>query len=181
MDTFNPNTPIATVVDLGFADFTVVTRDDGTVIASSFDSVEKMAAGRPYVMGEVPGPALPALESWLKGDFASLMEVPVQYSGTPKLVQLRQELRNLPAGTVVTYKQLAEQAGLPTLPRLAGRACSTNPCLLFVPCHRVVSTAHIGPPVIPGQYAGSTEFKAKILAHEGVEVGTETMEDSSGF
>ena len=170
MDSQHETTPVGGTFSLGFADLAVMARADGTVVASGFFPLEVLADGLSYRSGELPDVVTDALAAWLDRDYEPLMRVPVERSGTPRIAQMRETLRGIPAGQVVTYSQLAEQAGLPGLSRLAGRACSGNPCLLFVPCHRVVAASHIGPPVIAGSYAGTGAVKAHLLAHEGVAV-----------
>lgn len=182
MDSQHTGTPLGATFSLGFAELSVFVDDAGTVIASGFDSLDAIAAGRPYRRGDLPSNVTEALEAWTNGDFGRLMDVPVWITGTPKLVQLREQLRKVPAGSVVTYGELADRAGLRHLPRLAGRACSENPCLLFVPCHRVVAASHVGPPVVPGSYAATEGMKAQLLTHEGVSVReAKPRDESSGF
>lgn len=182
MDRQHKTPPVGDTLSLGFADFSVFVNSDGAVVASGFGSLAEIAAGRPYSPGLLPHIVRDALESWKDGDFEPLMDIPVVMTATPKITRLRSELRKVPAGQVVTYSELAERAGLAGLPRLAGRACSENPCLLFVPCHRVVAATNIGPPVIPGSYAGTGAVKAQLLTHEGVAVkGDPPRDDASGF
>lgn len=180
MDSQHPSTPVGGSYDLGFARLTVFC-DGDTVIASGFQSLDEIAAGRPYTQGDLPETVTQALAAWQDGQWEPLMTVPVRYAGTPKLAQLRRAMRTVPAGRVVTYSDLAASAGLPGLSRLAGRACSENPCLLFVPCHRIVAAGNVGPPVIAGSYAGSETVKALLLEHEGVAVRTRQRDEASGF
>lgn len=72
-------------------------------------------------------------------------------------------LNTIPAGSVVTYGELA--ARLHSSARAIGRACRTNPVALIVPCHRVVGRQGYG------GYAGEVDgklmaFKKWLLAHE---------------
>lgn len=182
MDSQHSDTPLGGTYDLGFASLSVFVDAEGTVIASDFRTPDETAAGRPYGAGDLPSSVTDALDAWMEGDFEPLMAVPVRLTGTQKLTQLRRALRTVPAGEVVTYTDLAEMAGLPGLSRLAGRACSENPCLLFVPCHRVVAASNIGPPVIAGFYAGTEDVKKQLLRHEGVPVRDRApRDDASGF
>ena len=48
--------------------------------------------------------------------------------------------RLIPAGGVLTYRELATEAGRPTAIRAAAAAMRHNPTPLLVPCHRVVRT-----------------------------------------
>lgn len=49
-------------------------------------------------------------------------------------------LNAIPFGEVLTYKQIAEQAGSPKGCRAAGGACRANNFTIIVPCHRVLGT-----------------------------------------
>ena len=49
-------------------------------------------------------------------------------------------LNTIPYGEVLTYKQIAEQAGSPKGCRAAGGACRANNFTIIVPCHRVLGT-----------------------------------------
>lgn len=76
-------------------------------------------------------------------------------------------LRQIPAGTVATYGELAAKLGKPTAYRAVGMANSLNPVAIALPCHRVVGTN--------GQltgYAGGLERKQWLLHHEGVDLAT---------
>ena len=48
-------------------------------------------------------------------------------------------LRKTGKGSIITYKQLAENAGYPNAQQAVGQAMSKNYLLLFVPCHRVIA------------------------------------------
>ena len=47
-------------------------------------------------------------------------------------------LRKVPAGTTVTYGELARRAGYPGAARAVGGAMARNPIPIVIPCHRVV-------------------------------------------
>lgn len=71
-------------------------------------------------------------------------------------------VRNIPAGTVLTYKQVAERAGNPGASRAVGSIMRKN-YLPDVPCHRVIrSDGKIG------EYnRGGEQEKFKKLEKEG--------------
>ncbi|MED7927417.1 methylated-DNA--[protein]-cysteine S-methyltransferase [Nonomuraea sp. LP-02] len=108
------------------------------------------------------GPAVEAVRAYLAGDFDALDDVPVEQPGSPTRKRLHTALREVPAGTTVSYAELAERAGLPrTAARAAGSACAQNLIAPFVPCHRVLpSTGGYG-----GYYYG-VPVKEWLLAHE---------------
>src|SRR5690606_41818695 len=71
---------------------------------------------------------------------------PADQPGSARRKALHQALRQVRAGTTVTYADLAERAGLPrSAARAAGGACAQNLIAPFVPCHRVLpSTGGFG-------------------------------------
>ncbi len=91
-------------------------------------------------------------------------DISCSLAGTPFQQKVWNELKNIPAGKVVTYGELAKKLG--TSARAVGNACRRNPIPVVVPCHRVVSSSGIG------GYAGDTsgdllKIKSWLLQHEG--------------
>jgi O-6-methylguanine DNA methyltransferase len=81
--------------------------------------------------------------------------------------QVMRELARVPAGTTVTYGELAQAVGSPGAARAVGTVCARNPLPLFVPCHRVVAASgKLGAFSFEGP-----EYKSRLLAHEGVRLG----------
>ncbi|MBD3881983.1 methylated-DNA--[protein]-cysteine S-methyltransferase [Phormidium tenue FACHB-886] len=103
------------------------------------------------------------LTAYLAGDFTSLDSVSVSTGGTLFQQQVWQALRFIPAGTVLTYRELALRVGKPTACRAVGMANSLNPVSIVLPCHRV-----IGANASLTGYAGGLERKRWLLQHEGV-------------
>lgn len=68
----------------------------------------------------------------------------------------------IPAGSVLTYAQMARTIGRPGAARAVGGALNRNPLPILVPCHRVVGSSGklVG-------YAGGIEAKRKLLILEG--------------
>src|SRR5262249_2899571 len=48
------------------------------------------------------------------------------------------ELRKMPYGETISYKQLAERIGKPKAVRAVGAANGANPIPIIIPCHRVI-------------------------------------------
>ncbi|MEM6756949.1 MAG: MGMT family protein [Planctomycetota bacterium] len=76
--------------------------------------------------------------------------------------------RQVPAGRVTTYADLAAAAGSPGAARAVGNAMRNNPDVPKTPCHRVVASNGR----LHG-YLGGLEKKARLLREEGVEVVSE--------
>lgn len=110
--------------------------------------------------------ALEQIESYIK-DPVYPFDLPLVLRGTSFQQRVWQALREIPAGQVKTYGQLA--AELSSSAQAVGNACRNNPIPLIIPCHRVVSASGIG------GFSGQTEgekisLKRHLLAHEGVEI-----------
>ena len=68
----------------------------------------------------------------------------------------------IPFGNVITYREIATEAGSPRGARAAGNALGSNPIPIVVPCHRVV---HAGGGL--GGYTGGLSRKVTLLTLEG--------------
>jgi len=73
------------------------------------------------------------------------------------------ELKNIPYGRVLTYKDIAANIGSPYSYRAVGNAVGANPIPIIIPCHRVVSKYGIG------GYAYGINAKRKFLELEGID------------
>lgn len=71
-------------------------------------------------------------------------------------------LRRVPAGSVISYRDLAAALGVPSGQRAIGNTVASNPVPIYVPCHRVIrSDGSLG------NYGGGPERKLKLLRAEG--------------
>jgi methylated-DNA-[protein]-cysteine S-methyltransferase len=68
----------------------------------------------------------------------------------------------IPYGSVLTYTDVATQAGSPRGSRAAGNALGSNPIPIVIPCHRVLRSGGA-----LGGYGGGLERKRHLLALEG--------------
>lgn len=77
--------------------------------------------------------------------------------------QVREVVRNIPKGSVMTYQEVAMKAGNPKAARAVANVMAKNydP---EIPCHRVIRTdGSLG-----GYNRGGTRAKAELLQNEGV-------------
>ena len=81
--------------------------------------------------------------------------------GSPGRQRLWDAMRAVPAGTTISYTELAARAGQPSAPRAAGAACAANLIALVIPCHRIVGSDGS----LHGYYYG-LPCKEWLLAHE---------------
>lgn len=82
--------------------------------------------------------AVAAVEAFYDNDFAPILAVDVQLFGTEFQRTGWQVLRQVPAGTLLSYTEFADEIGRPRAVRAAAAVCARNVVALFVPCHRVV-------------------------------------------
>ncbi len=71
--------------------------------------------------------------------------------------------RRIPAGSFLTYGELARRVGRPGAARAVGRAMATNPAPLIIPCHRVISSTGA---LCGFSAAGGLALKRRLLDHE---------------
>jgi len=159
----------AQILPTPIGELSVLARD-GVVVAAGFtaDPKEMFIRLSPASQAEGLdvvddlGPAAQAVRDYFAGDLDALDAVAVEQPGTPTRKRLHEVLREVKAGTTVSYAELAVRAGLPrTAARAAGSACARNLIAPFVPCHRVLpTTGGFG-----GYYYG-VPVKEWLLAHE---------------
>ncbi|MBL1276731.1 MAG: methylated-DNA--[protein]-cysteine S-methyltransferase [Ectothiorhodospiraceae bacterium] len=61
-------------------------------------------------------------------------------SGTPFQLSVLEELRKIPYGVTVSYRDIAMRLGKPQAMRAVGTANGRNPLPLIIPCHRVIGS-----------------------------------------
>ena len=59
-------------------------------------------------------------------------------NGTKFQIEVWNEIKKIPKGSVKTYKEIALAIGKPNSSRAVANACAQNPYAPAVPCHRVV-------------------------------------------
>ena len=95
-----------------------------------------------------------------EGAWQPVLDVPVAIEGSAFQRAVWAGLREIPAGSTMTYGQLATHLGRPAAARAIGGACGANRAALFIPCHRVVAGQGLG------GFAWGTEVKQSLLARE---------------
>ena len=132
---------------------------DGDAIDRMFD---RWYPGEARARQPVPGIAT-VLERYFDGELSALDEVAVELNGTPFQKNVWQALRRIPAGTTLSYSELARRVGEPAAVRAVGTANGANPVAVIVPCHRVIGSNGS----LTG-YGGGLDRKHWLLVHEGV-------------
>ena len=66
------------------------------------------------------------------------LDLPLDIRGTAFQQRVWQALRQIPAGTTVSYSDIAQLIGAPKAVRAIAGACAANTIAVAIPCHRVV-------------------------------------------
>jgi AraC family transcriptional regulator, regulatory protein of adaptative response / methylated-DNA-[protein]-cysteine methyltransferase len=66
------------------------------------------------------------------------INLPLDVRGTAFQQRVWQALRNIPAGSTVSYADVAKLIGSPSSVRAVAQACGANALAVAIPCHRVV-------------------------------------------
>lgn len=95
-----------------------------------------------------------------------VFSLPLTPRGTPFRQSVWKCLRDIPYGTVISYKELARRVGRPKGFQAVGQANRFNPLPILIPCHRVVAADGS-----LGGYAGGLELKEFLLNLEDARNG----------
>ena len=104
-------------------------------------------------------------QAWLDAYFSGKNPRPANYlapNGTAFQERVWQVLKTIPAGSSLTYGQIARIVDCRSA-QAVGSAVGKNPISIFIPCHRVLGSQ--------GQltgYAAGLDKKAWLLEHEGL-------------
>ncbi|HYE34682.1 bifunctional DNA-binding transcriptional regulator/O6-methylguanine-DNA methyltransferase Ada [Methylocaldum sp.] len=66
------------------------------------------------------------------------LDLPLDVRGTAFQQRVWQALREIPAGSTVSYTEIARRIGAPSAVRAVAQACAANALAVAIPCHRVV-------------------------------------------
>ena len=116
----------------------------------------------PTVQGHAP--LLDRLAEQLGEYFAgsrSEFDLPIDMPGSAFQERVWNQLRRIPYGETISYRELAERVGAGAAYRAVGRANGSNRVAIVVPCHRVIATGGG-----LGGYGGGLPAKGTLLALE---------------
>ena len=94
------------------------------------------------------------------------LDLPLDLRGSDFDQRVWRALREIPAGSVQTYGEIARHIGSPGAAKEVGEACAANSLAVAVPCHRVVRADGS----LAGYRWGATR-KLALLRMEGVRLG----------
>lgn len=89
-------------------------------------------------------------------------DFPLDIHGTDFQMKVWNEVKKIPYGDSISYKQLAAKINNPGSIRAVGRANALNPVPVIIPCHRVIGADG----TLTG-YSGGLEIKEHLLELEG--------------
>jgi methylated-DNA-[protein]-cysteine S-methyltransferase len=96
--------------------------------------------------------------NWERKEF----NVPLDLRGNDFQTGVWKELRKIPYGKTISYKELAIKMGGENKSRAVGQANASNPAPIIIPCHRVINTNGK-----LGGYSCGLDLKEKLLELEG--------------
>lgn len=114
---------------------------------------------------DVSDPVLDEAQRQIADYFAGArqtFDLPLYMQGTIFEQTVWRQLLQIPFGQIRTYGQIAAALGKPKAARAVGSACSRNPLLLVVPCHRVIGVSG----KLTG-FAAGLAAKERLLVREG--------------
>ncbi len=113
--------------------------------------------------------AIDTIAALLGGEHRELSDVSLDMSGVPPLHQLVYAIaRGIPAGSTLSYGEIAERLGDKSAARDVGEAMGQNPFPIIVPCHRVLAAQG----KLGGFSAhGGVTTKLRLLEIEGAQIG----------
>lgn len=151
-------------------ELSLLVRDDSLVAAGFTDVHDQYArlhTDVPLQIVDDLGRFSAAMSAYFAGDVTAMDTLPVAQPGGTFRQAAWKVMREVPAGEVISYAELAARAGNPGAVRAAGSACATNMVAPIVPCHRIVRTGG----ALGGYYYG-LGVKEWLLAHERGEVAS---------
>ena len=104
--------------------------------------------------------AISQISEYLSGKRRNF-SIPLRLEGTGFRMKVWNEMRRIPYGETMTYKELARRIGSPGACRAVANACGANPFPILIPCHRVIASGGK-----TGGYTGGLDIKLALLEIE---------------
>ena len=102
------------------------------------------------------------MSAYFQGKQVDFDQIPLSFDNASMFQQrVWQTVKCVLHGNTASYKDIASRLGIPRASRAVGRALATNPILIIIPCHRILtSDGKIG------GYRAGIAYKEKLLAME---------------
>ncbi len=136
--------------------------DDQILIGSNLSTIAALNAGKDVKVVKTIPVISDLISDYFDGDLSAINAIKVRQSGATFSQAAWKAMRKIKAGKVISYSDLAANAGSPAAVRAAGSACANNAIMVVVPCHRIVKTGGA-----LGNYASGVDKKEWLLSHEG--------------
>ncbi len=104
--------------------------------------------------------AISQISEYLEGK-RKHFNIPLHLESTGFRLKVWNEMRRIPYGETITYKELARRIGSPDACRAVANACGANPFPILIPCHRVIASGGK-----TGGYTGGLDIKLALLEIE---------------
>jgi AraC family transcriptional regulator of adaptative response/methylated-DNA-[protein]-cysteine methyltransferase len=95
------------------------------------------------------------------------LDLPLDVRGTAFQRRVWQALQEVPAGTTISYAEIARRIGTPKAVRAVAGACAANNLAVAIPCHRVVRNDG----ALSG-YAWGVDRKRALISREALQSGS---------
>lgn len=105
-------------------------------------------------------PIINQLEKFFDGKIKEF-DINLSLEGTDFQKKVWSEIKQIPYGETITYKELAENIGVQKAYQAIGTTCGKNPLPIIIPCHRVIGSNN----QLKG-YSGGIEAKKRLLTLE---------------
>jgi O-6-methylguanine DNA methyltransferase len=102
-------------------------------------------------------------------------DLPLEMPGSGFQEGVWSELKRIPYGETISYRELASRVGVPAASRAVGRANGANRLAVIVPCHRVVASGGG-----LGGYGGGLPAKRHLLDLEAAVASGDTNYERAG-
>lgn len=139
--------------DLGIV---MISTFHNTLTHLSFVSNHTVFGGRPQPDKDIVNQCMSALNQGIVDP-----ELSFSIYGSTFQLSVWNHLQSIPAGSVASYKDVAQAIGSPGAVRAVGTACGANPIAVIIPCHRVIRSDGK-----MGEYRWGLELKNKLLERE---------------
>ena len=136
--------------------------DDQILIGANLSTIAALSAGKDVKVVKSIPVICDLISDYFDGDLTAINAIKVRQSGATFSQAAWKAMRKIKAGKVISYSELAANAGSPAAVRAAGSACANNAIMVVVPCHRIVKTGGA-----LGNYASGVDKKEWLLSHEG--------------
>lgn len=148
-------------------EFHIIIDDRDVARAAGFGDVETLRGRLPGAFSAIAlesaagHPYQRSVDAYYEGDGAAFDAVAREQNGTDFQQRVWKAMSAIPYGTTMSYKELAQVAGIPAAIRAVGTVCRLNRLVLLVPCHRVIKSDGT-----TGNYRYGTQVKESLLRRE---------------